>query len=73
MSDNNHDKDPSGKQLRPQSTEERQLEEAITNANVDLNARTSTLTGEDPKLVKANPADGFRKSQVLVNDKGEEI
>jgi hypothetical protein len=68
---------PSGFQLtkqRSQSTEEQQ-QQVITNASVDVNARTSNLTGEDPSIYFSSPniADGFKPSQKLVNSDGEEI
>jgi hypothetical protein len=70
-------KKPSGKELRQSSSSKPQSEEpqreVITNTNVDIHASTPTNTGEDPTLVKANPADNFKKGQVLVNSDGEEI
>ena len=65
------DKTPSGKELRqqqrPKSTEELQLESAITNANVvDINARTSTSTGgENPNVEKRILQTAFENHRYL--------
>jgi hypothetical protein len=66
------EKRQSEEEEQPQQKQELQV---ITNAGVDANARRSSLTGEDPTVSfnRPNIADGFRKTQVLVNDKGEEI
>jgi hypothetical protein len=75
------DTKPSGKELRQSSLSSSsskskpqfEPQQVTTNTNVDIHASTPTNTGEDPTLEKVNPADGFKKSQRMVNADGTEI